>query len=158
MSFVTPSPFAGTPARPSPRWASFGLLLFDGSLYLGRHIRRNRGNAVRRLGVLRALGHDFRDVLALHDEVTAGHHVTALQDFRHQMSPSVCSAIPFATHRGPDDFPTPTGRGSFPLGPQFDPQTRYADAASCPASRIVSTWSPARTVADQLMAMASLTL
>lgn len=38
------------------------------------------------------------------------------------------------------------------------PQTHYADAASCPASRIVRTWSPARRVADQLMAMASLTL
>ena len=44
---------------------------------------------------------------------------------------------------------------SVPSCPPSDP---YADVAGRPASWTVNTCSPARTVADQLMVMASLTL
>src|SRR5216684_1134541 len=71
-------------ARRAPRSR---LLVLDRGLDLRRDVRWDRGDAMRRLGMLGAFGHDFRHVLTFHDEVAAGHHITTFQDLGHVEPP-----------------------------------------------------------------------
>src|SRR6266540_7444503 len=63
------------------------LLVFDRRLNLSREIRGNRRQPVRRLRMLRALGHHLRRVLPFRDEAAPGHQVTALEHLGHVEPP-----------------------------------------------------------------------